>query len=206
MSSGRNSASPGTLLPSTLRPCLGSDCATRRRANTPHRSHPCRRGSFGRRGLSCLWLLPVASSSLPICGFSCRGGTRPRTWRCCSFLSLLRWPSPLPWLSLQSFAAWPGRPHTKHPFPLLFANGVNIHRCRTCTAGFRLHSSTTRYFPFAGPAANRTTFQIDSGACDVRTATFMPSEKVSRHSLSYSWIRRSHSVSWSTDVFAALAA
>ena len=46
---------------------------------------------------------------------------------------------------------------------------------------------TTRYFPFAGPAADPTTFQIDSGACDARTAIFMPSGKVSRLSPSYSF-------------------
>ena len=32
---------------------------------------------------------------------------------------------------------------------------------------------------------------------DARTAIFMPSEKVARLSLSYYWIRRSHSVNWS---------
>ena len=47
-----------------------------------------------------------------------------------------------------------------------------------------------------------TTFRIDSGACDAWTTIFMPSENVSRHSPSYSWLRRPHSVNWSKKFFA----
>ena len=92
---------------------------------------------------------------------------------------------------------------------LALADYINIRRC-TCTGCFQLHSSTilvggsnsdvfcrtTRYFPPADPDDSLTTFRIDSGACDARTAIFMPSENVSRPSPSYSWIRRSHSVNW----------
>ena len=146
-------------------PCLRSVCATV--VVGPTLSRVAVDGFHQRRGLSSLSSLPFASGSLwpflpplrlspsNLAGCSCQSS---------SFISRF---SGL-WLSLQSFAAWPGRPLTKHhsPLPLptaststglgpalLYSDSTPrppSSKTRLNWRNFDMFWRTTRCFPFAG--------------------------------------------------------
>ena len=56
-------------------------------------------------------------------------------------VSLLLWPLPPTLIELAVFRCVAGTSAHEASLSLAFANGTAVHRCRTCTAGFRLHSS-----------------------------------------------------------------
>ena len=138
-----------------LRKCQYSCQHHRANTRTPHQPPLClplpppsqSTGLHQRRGLSCLSLLPDASGSLPTYGVSCHsGGTRPLERGGAVLVSRalcfsLRLALAFALIELAVFRCVVGT--STHEASLSFAssNGVNVHRCRACTVGFRLNST-----------------------------------------------------------------